>query len=65
MNEKDNYFVIFPAGELPRVDVPVGDVNEDAFLEYPIDNIPGVDVELGDAELTGVDVRTHMSGHRF
>ena len=57
VDENDNYFVEYPAGELPRpgVDVPVGDVNENSFVGYPTDKIPEVDIKSGDVKLPGVD----------
>ena len=54
VDENDNYFVNYQAGEIPGVDVPVSDVNEDSFVKYPTDKIPGMGVESGDAKLPGV-----------
>ena len=45
LDENDDYFVDYPSGELPRVDVPVGDVYENSFVKCPTDEIPGVDAE--------------------
>ena len=55
VDENDDYFVNYPAGELPGVEVPVGDVNENPCAEYPAENNLGVDVKLGNAKLPGVD----------
>ena len=55
VNESDKCVVAYPAGEIPGVEVTVGDINEHSFVKYPIVKIPGVDIGLGDAQLTGVD----------
>ena len=47
-DEIDKCFVVYPAGELPGVDIPVGDVNEDYFVNYPAGELPGVDIPVGD-----------------
>ena len=33
VDEIDKCYVVYPAGELPGVDLPVGDVNEDSFIK--------------------------------
>ena len=48
--------LLYPAGEIPGVEVTAGNVSEDSYVGYPIVEIPGVDVELGNAEPTGVDI---------
>ena len=35
VDELDKCFVVYPAGELPGVDAPVGDVKEDSFCQIP------------------------------
>ena len=55
VDESEERVVAYPAGEVPGVEVTVGDINEDSFVKYPIIKIPGVDIESGDAQLTGVD----------
>ena len=73
VEEIDKCSVLYPAGELPAVDVPVGNVSRNSCVEYPSDKITGVDVSLGevafpvvdkdfDAKNTGVEVKTGAYG---
>ena len=55
VDENNHYFVEYPTGEFPGVDVPVGDVSENSCAEYPSDEIPGVDVDSGEVAFPGVD----------
>ena len=55
VDESDECIVAYPAGEIPGVEVTVGDKNEDSFVKYPIIKIPGVDAESSNAKLPGMD----------
>ena len=55
VDESGKCSVVYPAGEIPGVEVTSGNVSEHSSVRYPIVKIPGVDVKLGDAKFTGVD----------
>ena len=52
VDESDKCSTVYPAGEIPGVEVTASNVSEDSSVTYPIVEIPGVDVELGDFEFT-------------
>ena len=55
VDESEKWYVLYPAGEIPGVEVTVGDINEDSSVKHLVIDIPGVEVKSGNAKLPGVD----------
>ena len=56
VDESDECIAAYPAGEIPGVEVTVGEINKDSSVKHPIIEIPGADVKYVNSKLPGVDM---------